>query len=468
MLTNSKNKQVPLLKYWTLRYFLILLCILILITMFFGFWIKYSTIQRELKISENTASTIALNLINDDMDVNKNVMLQLDRLFRGNYQIYDISGEIISSGKFKNNFPRIPLRNNGGIIEEQVTEKIKLNQFSGDFYLIVTPIISNEQILGYLSITIPEQVLLGDEQNAQYHILIIIFICLSITGWLIIYWLLKKLTNPIRLAAEAAVQVSEGNYDIKLNKDFKEKELYELNYSFENMAARLKTLETLRTELLAGITHEIKTPVTSISGLVQAVKDKVVTKEEEEEFLHLALQESNRLQKMVEDLLDFNSYAAGVIHLDTKKVNLNTVVHEVAKQWKVMDGDVSITLSLPEEEIFSFGDSLRMKQILFNLLKNSQAAMTEMKEIIIKVYPYDGQFVAIDIQDSGSGIPKQEQPNVFERFFRGSDKKDTVRGLGLGLSLSKILATAQKGDLILKESSPQGTTFTLLLPALDD
>nr|WP_240903723.1 HAMP domain-containing sensor histidine kinase [Chengkuizengella sediminis] len=314
---------------------------------------------------------------------------------------------------------------------------------------------------------IPENSLLGDKSNFQFSVLIISFISLSVTGWIIIYWLLKKLTNPIRLVADAAVQIRQGNYEIQLNKNFKEKELNELNQSFEDMATRLKNLETLRTELLAGITHEIKTPVTSISGLVQAVKDKVVTKEEEEEFLHLALQESNRLQLMVEDLLDFNSYAAGVIHLDFQKVNLNLIVQAVAKQWKVMDEEVSITLSLPEQDIFAEGDPLRMKQVLFNLLKNSQAAMKDEKEVVLKVYPYDAHFVAIDVTDSGSGIPIEEQANIFERFFRGSEKKDKVRGLGLGLSLSKILANAQKGDLILKESSIKGTTFTLLLPKID-
>ncbi|NBI31117.1 ATP-binding protein [Chengkuizengella marina] len=479
MSKNSERKLVPLLKYWTIRYFLILLFILVMIAIFLGYWIKYSTIQNELNLREGDARYISSSLsVNEELILEnpRTLSLFMEKLKRSNsinnagiLQIYHSSGKLLyQDGSMIKGLKGSRVRvMSFKEVDQQTTEKIQLKLFTGDLYHIVTPIISGEQIIGYVSMIIPQNSLLGDKSNFQFSVLIISFISLSVTGWIIIYWLLKKLTNPIRLVADAAVQIRQGNYEIQLNKNFKEKELNELNQSFEDMAARLKSLETLRTELLAGVTHEIKTPVTSISGLVQAVKDKVVTKEEEEEFLQLALQESNRLQLMVEDLLDFNSYAAGVIHLDIQKVNLNTIVHAVAKQWRVMDEEVSMTLSIPEQELFAEGDPLRIKQVLFNLLKNSQAAMKEEKKVVLKVYPYDAQFVAIDVTDSGSGIPIEEQANIFERFFRGSEKKDTVRGLGLGLSLSKILAGAQKGDLKLKESSNQGTTFTLLLPKKD-
>lgn len=169
--------------------------------------------------------------------------------------------------------------------------------------------------------------------------------------------------------ASAAREISLGHYDIRLSANAKERELGELIASFKEMAGKLKQLDHSRTFMLAGLTHELKTPVTSEKGLVHAVKEKVVQNEEADEFLKIALQETGRLERMIADLLDYNALAAGLVH----------------------------------------------------------------------------GFAEIVISDNGSGIPSSEQALVFERFFRGS----------------KLLAQAQKGDLALRESSEEGTAFSL-------
>lgn len=143
--------------------------------------------------------------------------------------------------------------------------------------------------------------------TTEFQLLFTMLISLGLLGWLVIYLLTKKLSTPIKEVADAAKQIVMGNYDIHLEKDRREDEIYELIHSFKEMADRLRQLELMRTELLAGVTHELKTPVTSISGLVQAVKDDIVGGEEAKEFLEICSKETVRLQKMVEDLLDFNS-----------------------------------------------------------------------------------------------------------------------------------------------------------------
>src|SRR5690625_4132328 len=120
--------------------------------------------------------------------------------------------------------------------------------------------------------------------------------------------------------AQAAEQIKEGNYQITLKEeDVQELEVYELIHAFKEMSQRLEQLETLRTELLAGVTHELKTPVTSISGLIQAVNDDVVEGEEAKEFIEISLKETTKMKKMVEDLLAFNSFAANAVPLSMKK-----------------------------------------------------------------------------------------------------------------------------------------------------
>ncbi|MBR8644395.1 HAMP domain-containing protein [[Brevibacterium] frigoritolerans] len=142
-----------------------------------------------------------------------------------------------------------------------------------------------------------------------------------ILGTGVIYFLSRQISRPIQDVANAAVQVREGNYDIhfKEEEEIKEEEIYELIESFKEMTNRLKVMEKLQAELLAGVTHDLKTPVTSISGLIQAVKDDVVKGEQSKEFLDISLKETQRLQGMIEDLLNYNAISAGAFKIRVQK-----------------------------------------------------------------------------------------------------------------------------------------------------
>jgi signal transduction histidine kinase len=250
----------------------------------------------------------------------------------------------------------------------------------------------------------------------------------------------------------------EGNYEINLNTSTNEQEIYELVSSFEEMTNRLMQLEKLRAELLAGVTHDLKTPVTSISGLVQAVRDGVVTGDESQELLEITIKEVHRLQTMIADLLDFNSLSAGAFTIRPEHCNMNELIKKHVRQWAITQAQpIHPQVKLPKEVIYRMTDPLRLQQILINLLNNSYQALGGDGEISVVLSDE-----SLEIIDTGSGIPEKEQPYVFERFFRGEKKKLKVRGLGLGLPFSKMLAKALGADLILKESTNKGSTFSIV------
>ena len=245
----------------------------------------------------------------------------------------------------------------------------------------------------------------------------------------------------------------------------REEEIYELVASFKAMTSRLKQSDKIRAEFLAGVTHDLKTPVTSISGLIQAVKDEVVTGEESKEFLDISLKETQRLQRMIEDLLEYNSISAGAFKIQLEPENMNQFIQEISHRWKVTQDEKKLELYVEMPELILVGqiDALRMQQIIINLLNNAKQAIDDNGVIKIQLYEKDDQVLGIDIVDNGRGIPKHEQEFIFEPFYRGENKKLKVRGLGLGLPYSKMLAKAQNGDLMLKESNETGTTFTLYI-----
>lgn len=344
--------------------------------------------------------------------------------------------------------------------EDDVTE-IKLAR-GEDMLFVKHAITSQERTVGWVLLFTPKKEMM--RSTTEFQLLVIMLVSLGLLGWLVIYLLTKKLSQPIKDVADAAKQIVIGNYDIRLEKNSKEKEIYELVHSFREMAERLRQLEMMRTELLAGVTHELKTPVTSISGLVQAVKDDIVSGAEAKEFLEICSKETIRLQKMVEDLLDFNSFAVGDIRIRRETQNVYELVQEITHQWRIGQEDETLELRVekPEKPMLVSTDPLRIQQVLYNLLNNAAQASGTGARIEVRMSE-TMQEIRIEVQDHGMGIPEAEQPFIFDRFYRGKEKKHTVRGLGLGLSFSRMIAQALGGNLELTESSEAGTTFALLL-----
>ncbi|WP_246017797.1 HAMP domain-containing sensor histidine kinase [Mesobacillus subterraneus] len=460
----KSKKPISLLRYWTTRYLLTLVIGLLLLGAGSMWWIKETTLQNRLNLMEylavETADRLGQSFGNQDFGRLDRRLDDRARILQMENQpqlfVTDLDGNILNSG---------PMRGGGhhrssGVIPSEVfdnEESVKKLMMDGEaFYSAKSSIMVDNQQTGWV-VAMQSASELSDV-NQEYRLLIVLLVGLGLLGWIVIYFLSKKILKPIQDVAHAAAQVREGDYEIKLDADPKELEIRELVTSFREMTSRLTQLEQMRAELLAGVTHDLKTPVTSISGLVQAVRDGIVTGEERQEFLDITLKEIQRLQTMISDLLEFNSLAAGAFTIRTERCDLNKLVQEIGRQWQVTQSErVDLEVFTPAEAIYAMTDPLRLQQILINLLNNSYQAINH--EGTISIILSEGR---IDVKDTGSGIPEAEQALVFERFFRGEKKKLKVRGLGLGLSFSRMLARSLGADLILKESDQQGTTFSIV------
>lgn len=467
----QSHKPVSLLRYWTTRYLLTLCAGLLIIGVVSAIWIKDAATEKQLEVTRLFAEEVADRVVDDNgklyVGETLHQILENRRRFMGvdrNLLLFikDEHGQIIYNklglpSSFEKDLERM-------LKVAENADKIK--SVHGDTLYVVKKDLENDQKkLGSIMLLFPENDIRVSREQLLY--LVIMLGSLGLLGWAVIYFHSKKLSKPIEDVVEAAKQIVEGNYDMTITKTIKEREIHELVHTFKEMADRLRQLERTRTELLAGVTHELKTPVTSISGLIQAVNDKVVSGEEEREFLEICLNETKRLEKMVEDLLDFNSFAVGEITVQPEKQNVNKLICEIASQWQIGQDAETITLitRMPEREWTILVDPGRVQQILTNLLNNARQAVA--KDGVIELHLYETETeLRLDVSDNGKGIREEEQSLVFERFFRGSNKKQKFRGLGLGLSFSRMMARALGGDLVLTKSDAQGTTFTLILPKL--
>ncbi|NKE07104.1 ATP-binding protein [Mesobacillus selenatarsenatis] len=460
----KNNKHVPLLRYWTTRYLLTLIGGLLLLGAGSMWWIKETTLENRLKLMEYMAVETADRVAQaDDFGGFDKRMGDPTKFFEMESQpllfITDLNGNVLNTGPMHGGGgPRHLSRNVPSEILTRDDSIQRVTENGTAIYVVKAPITIDELQAGWVVVMQNAADLTDVDQ--EYRLLLILLVGLGLLGWIVIYLLTKRILNPIQDVARAAAQVREGDYDITLDSNQKELEMYELVTSFKEMTRRLTQLEQMRAELLAGVTHDLKTPVTSISGLVQAVRDGVVTGEERQEFLDITLKEIQRLQTMISDLLEFNSLAAGAFTIRTEDCDMNKLVEDIGRQWQVTQNEfVDLKVITPDHSIHAETDPLRLQQILINLLNNSYQAIGHDGSVSLILS--EGR---IDVKDTGSGIPEEEQALVFERFFRGEKKKLKVRGLGLGLPFSKMLARSLGAELILKESNSSGTTFSILWP----
>jgi signal transduction histidine kinase len=431
-------------------------------------WIKQTTLENRLNLMEylavETADRVAQsNNNNDDYGRFDRRLEDRARILQMENQpqlyITDLEGTVLNAGPSHRGPGGGPGHITGQVPPEVIEREDTVQEINVNgvgVYAVKYPLTIDDSQVGWVVVMQNSADLTNVAQ--EYRLLIILLVGLGLLGWIVIYFLTKKILKPIQDVARAAAKVREGDYNITLDTEPRELEINELVTSFKEMTNRLTQLEQMRAELLAGVTHDLKTPVTSISGLVQAVRDGIVTGDERQEFLDITLKEIQRLQTMIADLLDFNSLAAGAFTIRTENCNMNKLVQEIGRQWQVTQNDlVHLNVEIPDHTIHKMTDPLRLQQIMINLLNNSYQAISREGSISIIL---SGE--SIDIIDTGSGIPEAEQAYVFERFFRGEKKKLKVRGLGLGLPFSKMLARALGADLVLKESSQHGTTFSIV------
>ncbi|MFE6169205.1 ATP-binding protein [Viridibacillus arvi] len=470
MLKNRKKKRVSLTRYWTTRYLLTLCIGLTIIAFISAIWLRHTTLVYRLDMIEFMAEEMT-HRISDNVDAgipsgdNPGLFRERDRFMNMDIKpviyIVNTEGKIISSNRPKG--PREQTIQADILSSSDEVQKLTYNGTSKVFYAVKKKIeIADEQV-GWVVVVESKERL--THLNQEYGQLAIMIGSLALLGLGAIYFLSRRLATPIKEVAAAAKQVQQGNYNIKLPENLKEEEVYELVRSFKEMAMRLEQLESMRTELLAGVTHELKTPVTSISGLLQAIQDGVVSGDDAREFVKMAINETSKLKTMVGDLLAFNSFAVNAIPVKFEELEINQMVKDVVNQWRLMQDtdDIQLTLTTLKELVTVNIDAIRFQQIFTNLFTNAEQAMKGQGNINVVLYD-EKESVVITVSDHGQGIPKEEQDLVFERFYRGENKKYEVRGLGLGLPLSRMMAQSIHGDLQLVESSEKGTTFKLIIP----
>ncbi|ASC81906.1 MULTISPECIES: sensory box histidine kinase PhoR [Bacillus] len=227
-----------------------------------------------------------------------------------------------------------------------------------------------------------------------------------------------------------------------------------------------KKLEQMRKDFVANVSHELKTPITSIKGFTETLLDGAMEdKEALSEFLSIILKESERLQSLVQDLLDLSKIEQQNFTLSIETFEPAKMLGEIETllKHKADEKGISLQLNVPKDPQYVSGDPYRLKQVFLNLVNNALTYTPEGGSVAINVKPREKD-IQIEVADSGIGIQKEEIPRIFERFYRvDKDRSRNSGGTGLGLAIVKHLIEAHEGKIDVTSEPGRGTVFTVTL-----
>ncbi|PEB81501.1 PAS domain-containing sensor histidine kinase [Bacillus cereus] len=228
----------------------------------------------------------------------------------------------------------------------------------------------------------------------------------------------------------------------------------------------LKKLEQMRKDFLANVSHELKTPITSIKGFSETLLDGAMdNKKFCEHFLHIILKESERMQGLIEDLLDLSKIEQQGFRLNMGTVDMKGILEDIHMVLDNKAGEKEISLQVNGlKRVSVIGDPSRLKQIFINLINNA-IVYTPAGGVVSVELLEDKYNAYIKVSDTGIGISKEEIPRIFERFYRVDKARSrNTGGTGLGLSIVKHLVEAHQGTITVDSEVGEGTTFTVVLP----
>lgn len=333
----------------------------------------------------------------------------------------------------------------------------------------VTPCLDGESNrLGYVySVTSTESVAQITKATMQTILMACLWVMLAIL--VAVYFITERHVDPIRRMSVAAHEYAKGDFSARVEAVGGD-EIAELAGAINYMATELESLEQKRNRFISDVSHELRSPMTSMLGFVEAVADGSCPPEKREYYLSLVAEEIKRLSRLVADLLDVSRLEMGEQKMNFVKYDIadNAATVLISLEQRINDKHLDVSFAADTDKIFVRADADAMYRVLYNLIENAVKFSREEGRLSLSLAAVDG-CVRVEIYNEGIGISPEDLPNVFDRFYK-SDKSRGVdkKGVGLGLYFVKTIVTAHGGDVRAESRAGEDCRFVLTLPLYHD
>lgn len=293
---------------------------------------------------------------------------------------------------------------------------------------------------------------------------VIAAICLGV-GFLLIWFLTKKMVTPLQQMSAAAKRFAIGDFSYRVSINSND-ELADLGIAFNDMANALDKLESSRRSFVANVSHELKTPMTSIAGFIDGILDGTIPKEKEDYYLKIVSDEVRRLSRLVVAMLNMSKMESGDFVMNQKRYNISDqIIHILLTfEQKIEEKNIEIRGLEDATTLYAYADPDMIYQVVYNLFDNAVKFTNENGYIQISVKELNDN-IEISIKNSGEGINPTELSRIFERFYK-VDKSRSLdsKGVGLGLYIVKMMVEMNGGRIYARSDSQSEAEFIFNLP----
>lgn len=363
-------------------------------------------------------------------------------------------------------------------IYDSILQRIRDKVFSGNIavektligaivkkeYLIIGyPVVINNQVVsGLLLITSTDDI----RQTLRMYNRIIWLITLFevILVLIITYALTQKIITPIKKLASVSRKIAEGDFSEKIPMPLNSNdEIGELIASFNYMTEKLENLEMMRKSFISNVSHELRSPLTSIRGFIEGILDRTIPDDKRDFYLNLVREEVIKLNNLINQLLELSRLEWGKINLNLSTFKIYSVVAEelIKFEQRIEEKKIEVFLEVDENLVVKADRDL-ISRVIHNLLDNA----IKYNKVGGKIYIYsevENGKAYIIIQDTGIGIPEKLQKLIWERFYKVDESRSLEKGVGLGLSIVKEIIKLHKQNIWVESEEGVGTKFTFTL-----
>ncbi len=307
-----------------------------------------------------------------------------------------------------------------------------------------------------------------DVNTAAYTVYIetvLIALVASLIAIIVVYFSTTLLTKPFLEINEVVQRYSKGDYNARIPISNTE-EATQLAISFNAMADQLKDLEATRRSFVANVSHELRSPLTSMRGFLEAMQDGTIGPDEYDKYINIVLSETRRMTTMVNDLLDLARIESGKTALKLEIFDINELIRRtlITFEARIYEKRTEVDVKFAQDQYYVEADSAQISQVLRNLIDNALKYSPDGRKLRIATYALRRE-VYVAIQDSGYGIPEEDVTHVFDRFYKVEKAHTPTKqsGTGLGLSIVKRIIDQHGQTITLKSAKGKGSTFTFTL-----
>jgi len=460
-------------------YFAVIAISFILLAMILSVWFEnyYYDQRKQALLSEATKLNSMMEAYKygklDPETLNEELNV-LDRLLNTRIWFIEQNAFLIGSSNMEEN-SRI-----GGlqITKDEVFQVLKGNvvakegifedNFKTPMLTVAFPLIIDNQIAGAAIMNSPLYEIKAALKKVYVFIWFSAILAIA-ASTLIIYFISQRIfVKPLYKINTIAREISNGEFEKRVNINSKD-EIGELAESFNYMADTLQNLENLRRDFIANISHELRSPITSIRGFIQGILDGTIPEDKHKYYLKIALDESKRLTRLISDVLDLSRLESGEFSLRMETFDLNELirVNIIRFENEIEGKGLNVDVTLTGNELYVSGDRDRIGQVISNLIDNAIKFTGSGGEIGINT-AIEGKKVIASISDTGPGISENELKLIWDRFHMVDKSRTAKKGTGLGLSIVRQIVNQHSEKVWVESREGEGTTFFFSLKLSQD